>query len=241
MDKTLIFLHGFGVRGRFWNGFTDFFTSTEGGRFTRVLTPDLQMPDVDTLVETTTELVQSEAERSGGVCLVGHSLGGAVAAVVGSRLGDDLVRRLVCVSSPFGRNHSRLGGVIKLLISHHLIPEFAIRSRFYSKRTPKEIQKQMFGQVVAETPALLDAVLAETQFHTTVLTHRLSQPSLVMASEADKVVPAAQSKALAGAIGAELSIFTASERVAHNDMIAAPAVRVRAQQIIGAFLGRRQA
>ncbi|HUX51981.1 MAG TPA: alpha/beta hydrolase [Spirochaetia bacterium] len=241
MDKTLIFLHGFGVRGRFWNGFTDYFATPAGGSFTRIVAPDLQTTDINTLVETTTELVQSEAERNGGVCLVGHSLGGAVAAVVASRLGDDLVRRLVCISSPFGTNRSRLTGVIRLLIRHHLIPEFAIRSRFYSKQTPKEIQKRMFSEVVAETPALLDAVLAETQFHTTVLTHRLSQPSLVMASEADKVVPVAQSKALAGAIGAELSIFTASERVAHDDMIAAPAVRIRAQQILGDFLRRRQA
>lgn len=237
MERTLIFLHGFGVRGWFWEEFTDFFKTSEGGSFTRVLAPDLEMTDVDTLVTTTGDLIEQEASRNGGVSLIGHSLGGAVASVVADRLGDRLVRKLVCMATPFGGSTAHLKGFLRFLIRHHLLPDFLTRPHFYSKQTPMAVQKSMFARVVAETPALLDTLTADTHFHTTLLTRRLELPSLVVCSGADRVVSLAQSAALADAIGAELYVFPAEEKVAHDDFVAAPVVRERTQAVLARFLG----
>ncbi len=234
MERTVIFLHGYGVRGGFWSGFARAFARSEGGIFDRVLAPDLDMTDIDTLVETTTERIAEEAGRNGPVCLVGHSLGSAVGAVVARSLGEKSIRKLVCIATPFGGNSATGRGLTRFLVRHRLIPGFLARPRFFN-RTPVYVQKAMFTKVVPETPALQDAAFAKTYFHTDLLNGELPVPSLVICSEADRVVPAAQSRALAARIGARLHLFEASERVGHDDFVAAPEVAPRVQSIISDF------
>lgn len=234
MEQTVIFLHGYGVRGGFWSGFARAFSRNEGGSFDRVLAPDLDMTDIDTLLETTTERIAELAKTNGPVHLVGHSLGGAVAAAVTRSLGEKAIRKLVCIATPYGGNRSPGRGLTRFLIRHRLIPGFLARPRFFS-RTPVYVQKAMFAKVVPETEALQNAALAETYFHTRLLDDTLPVPSLVICSEADRIVPAAQCRALAARIGARVHLFDAHERVGHDDFVAAPEVAPKVRSIITGF------
>ncbi|WP_455382390.1 alpha/beta fold hydrolase [Salinispira pacifica] len=235
MEQTVIFLHGYGVRGSFWSGFARAFARGEGGAFDRVLTPDLDMTDVETLMETTATLVAEEAESRGPVCLVGHSMGGAVAAVTAQRLGSSAVRKLVCIATPYGGNSARGTGLIRFLIRHRLIPDFVARPRFFT-RAPVYVQKAMFAKVVPENRAMQEAAMAEKYFHTELLGGSLPLPSMVIASEADRVVPSSQCRELSERIGATLHLFGPSDRVGHDDFVAAPEIALEVRRMITEFL-----
>ena len=239
MEKTLILLHGYGVRGWFWDGFTDFFKKPAGGSFGRVLAPDQDMRNISVLIESTERLVREEAERNGGVTLVGHSMGGAVAAVVAASLGDTMVRKFACLATPFGENRSSMSGLVKFLIRHRLIPDFVARPQFFSSHTPLTTQKSMFEKVVPESVELQEAIMADNHFHTALLTHPAGQPAMVVCSEADRVVPFSQSQALAAKLAARLEVFPKAEHVGHNDMVAAPKIVTRTQAMLGDFFSER--
>ncbi len=206
MERTIIFLHGYGVRGWFWDGFKDQFAASNGGEFDRVLAPDLNMADIDTLFDTTTGLVAIEAEKQGPVYLVGHSLGGAVAAVVAGALGKQAVAGIACIATPFGGNRSSGKALTRFLIRHRMIPQFIARPRFFGT-TPVTVQKAMFAKVSPESPALQDSIMADTYIHTKLLNESLPMPAIVLCSEADRIVPVSQCRELSVQLGADIHVF----------------------------------
>lgn len=236
MRNRIIFLHGYGVRGDFWRDFAPRFEND----FDEVLTPDLAMQDLPTLIDTTSILVRRAAERDGGgavrTSLVGHSLGAAVAGVVASSLGGDLVARVVLISPPFGEQHTPMRALTRFLLRYRLIPGFLVRGRFYSTHTPVGVQKAMFARAVPESRTLQDAIFASRWFHTDLLAGRLPQPSLVICSEADAIVRAADSLELAKRIGAETCVYDRARQVAHDDFVASPVISLDAANVVRRFL-----
>ncbi|HUX14220.1 MAG TPA: alpha/beta hydrolase [Spirochaetia bacterium] len=237
MDRTIIFLHGYGVRGWFWDDFAQLFTSANGGGFDRILTPDLNMTDIDTLFETTTRLVADEAKKQGPVYLVGHSLGGAVAAVVTGRLGEQAVAGIACIATPFGGNRSSGKSLTRFLIKHRMIPQFVARPRFFGT-TPLAVQKAMFAKVSPESPALADAIMADTYSHTKLLSRALSIPAIVVCSEADRIVPVSQCRQLSAQLGADIYVFERARRIGHDDFVGAPPTASEVRTIISNFFAR---
>ena len=68
--KTLIFLHGYGVRGNwFWEPIKTFFES----KFAQIYTPDLQMDDISTLIDSTKTFIYDIANKyDTKIYVIGH-------------------------------------------------------------------------------------------------------------------------------------------------------------------------
>jgi len=233
-SRTVVLLHGYGVRGSFWR----YLKPELETRFDTVHTPDLEMSSLDTLITSTSSYCRELARRSGHrLILVGHSLGGVLASLVAQELGHECVDRVVIVAAPYGKQHaSKLGtAVIRFLIRFRLIPDRLARLRFFSNNSPAERQKALFADAVPESVELQNMLFAPVWFHTEKLRGPLSVPSLVIASEFDKVVPCAQTLELAEVLRSQTRIFSAHEQVAHDDFAAAPELIQLTADIVYSF------
>jgi alpha-beta hydrolase superfamily lysophospholipase len=217
--RTLLCLHGFGVRGYFWEVIKPHLE----GVYERVLTPNLQMDTIETVLESGRRLAQEAAGEDGApVAIIGHSLGGVVAALAARDLGPPAVDRVVLVAPPFGEAAEPPGAVLRFLLRHKLIPDFLTRPQFFSSQTPARIQKSMFKRAVDESDELKSLIFQPKRFHTELFDAPLPVPSLVVASEADRVVPARESLEFAERIGAATEVYEARRTVGHDDFTCAP-------------------
>lgn len=220
--RTLILLHGYGVRSFFWEPIKTFFES----KFPQIYVPDLIMEDPTKLIATTKNYVQQIKNNhpDAEIFLVGHSLGAVVALLVANDLGPNVVKKVVLLAPMFGEQHVSFKSFTRFLIRYRLIPNLLSRPRFFSKNTPKQVQKRMFKQVVPESDALLDAVLADKIIYTDLIQGTLPQKSMILCSEYDKVVPVQQSLKLAEIIGSKVIQYPKERKIAHDDYITAPTI-----------------
>ncbi|MFW5729745.1 MAG: alpha/beta fold hydrolase, partial [Spirochaetota bacterium] len=131
-SRSVILLHGFGVRSYFWDQVGPLFAKV----FETVLTPDLRTDNISTLLDTTKELIRRRTEHDGApVSLVGHSLGGIVSAIAARDLGPGVVEQIAVIASPFGERRQAPSPVLRFLLKRHLLPGFVVRSRFFSSHT----------------------------------------------------------------------------------------------------------
>ncbi len=238
-SRSVILLHGFGVRSYFWDQVRPLFADV----FETVLAPDLRTDNITTLLDTTKDLIRRCAEQDGApVSLVGHSLGGIVSAIAARDLGPEVVEQIAVIASPFGERQQAPSPILRFLLKHHLIPDFLTRPRFFSSHTPKEIQKRIFSQAVDEPPELLEMAFQKRWFHTDFFTEPLAQPTLVIYSESDRIVPPLETQHFARALGAETRVLPRERRVAHDDLLASPTIsRELADWIITYFKRNHQA
>jgi pimeloyl-ACP methyl ester carboxylesterase len=231
--KTLVFLHGYGVRGFFWEPIKTFFES----KFPQIFLPDLDMADLETLINSTKNYLKNLVEKyETNIFLVGHSLGGVIGAICAQDL-PEVVYKFVAIATPFGDQQIPLKGLTRFLIRNQLIPDFLSRPRFFSKQTPKEVQKALFKKVIPESDALIDIILADQWFHTELFNQPLKQESMVFASESDKIVPWTQTEIFAEKIGARFQKFSKNENVGHDDYVTAPKISQQiSDQIMNFFL-----
>lgn len=220
--RTLILLHGYGVRSFFWDPIKTFFES----KFPQIYVPDLDMENPTILLESTKKYVQhiQDHHPEAEIFLVGHSLGAMVALLVAKDLGPEVVKKVVLLAAPYGEQKVPFKSLTRFLIRYRLIPNFLSRPRFFSKNTPKQVQKRMFKQVVPESDAMIDAILAEKMVFTDLIQGTLLQESMVLCSEYDKVVPIQQSVTLAELVGSKVIQYPKERKIAHDDYITAPTI-----------------
>lgn len=219
--RTLLCLHGFGVRGYFWEVIKPHLESV----YDRVLTPDLQMDTIATVLESGRRLAQEAAgEDRAPVAIMGHSLGGVVGALAARELGPPAVDRVVLVAPPFGEKAEVPGPLLRFLLRQKLIPDFVSRPQFFSSQTPASIQKSIFKRAVDESPELKALIFQPKRFHTDLFDGPLLVPTLVVASEADKVVPVHESLEFADRLGAATAVYGARRKVGHDDFTCAPKI-----------------
>lgn len=234
--KTLIFLHGYGVRGNwFWEPIKTFFES----KFAQIYTPDLQMDDISTLIDSTKTFIYDIANKyDTKIYVIGHSLGGVVGTLACQDLGVKVIDKFAAIAVPFGDQNIPFKSLVRFLVRYRMIPGFISRPRFFSKHTPKEIQKVLWKKIVQENQAIQNLVLgADKWFHTDLIKQHLTQESIVFASEADKVVPWHGTKLFSERIGANLVLFPRNRNIKHNDFIASPMISQEiAEKIIDFFL-----
>jgi pimeloyl-ACP methyl ester carboxylesterase len=233
--RGTLFYHGYGVRGNIWRTLVDRLAGSTGPSYT----PDLAAKDVDELVT----LARGRARRvsleiDGPVLLVGHSLGAVLAAFAAQEPGPPAVGGVVLIAPPYGEREHVPGPVMRLLLRHRLIPPALLRPRFFSSRTPVSTQREIFANAVPEAPALRELTLSRTFFHTAMFDGPLRVPSLVLASRADRIVPAHQSESFGRLLGSEVVVLSEDERVAHDDFFASPEIATQTAQIIRAFAER---
>ncbi len=233
-NRTVVLLHGYGVRGAFWR----YLKPVLEERFQEVLTPDLEMSSLEALIATTSSYCRKRAHRAGRpIILVGHSLGGVLAALVAKDLGNDVVDRVVIVAAPYGEHRmSRLGATLtRVLVRFRLIPDALARLRFFSNKSPVERQKALFADAVPESKELQAILFEPVWFHTEQFPGPVPVPSLVIASESDKVVPCNQTLEFAEVLRSQTRIFAAQDKVAHDDFAAAPELIHQTADIVHGF------
>lgn len=234
--RTLILFHGYGVRSFFWEPIKTFFES----KFPQIYVPDLQMDNPTILIESTKKYVKEIKERhpEDEIYVVGHSLGGAVAILLAQELGSEIIKKVALIAVPYGEQKVRFKSLTRALIKYKLIPGFLSRPRFFSKHTPKSVQKKMFKQVVPESDEMIDEILQEKYFHTDLVKGKLEQESIFFISGYDRVVKVEQSKQLAELLGSKIVLYTKDKKVNHDDYITGPTLASEvSNKIIDFFFG----
>ena len=98
-SRPLLLIHGYGVRSYFWNALQPHLAE----QFHPIETPDLELPDVESGVALVGDACRAlRHQASQPVVLVGHSLGGILAALAARDLASDTVSHLVVIASPYG-------------------------------------------------------------------------------------------------------------------------------------------
>lgn len=230
-----LFFHGYGVRSGTW----DTVRAALGSRTGTTSAPDLDAGSVEELLT----LARGRARRfsleaDGPILAVGHSLGGVLAALVAREPGPPVVGGAVIIATPYGERTDVPGPLMRFLLRRQLVPPWLVRPRFFSEKTPTQVQKEVFANAVPEAPALREITVQRRHFHTDLFTEPLPVPSLVIASEADRIVPVDQSRAFAKVLGSELMVLPRNERVGHDDFFASPQVAARVAEAIEGFARR---
>ena len=78
------------------------------------------------------------------------------------------------------------------------------------------IKRAVFRAAVPESPGIVSLTVEPRWFHSSFFPDPLPQPSLVIASPADRLVPVCQSEEFARVVGAKTHIFGVGEGVAHD-------------------------
>ena len=216
-----VLLHGYGVRSYIWTPFREAAGSTLG----TIALADIDAESLSDLITRAKARVRRHSlECDAPVLVVGHSLGGVLAAISARDLGPEVVSAVVMLAPPYGERRRVPGKLLQFLLRHRLIPPFLLRPRFFTAHTPRGVQRAVFKAAVPEAPAIQALTFEPRWFHTELLTEKLAQPSLVIASEADRVVPHEQSKVLAEVIGARFHLFPEAMNVGHDDLFASPRI-----------------
>ena len=225
-------LHGYGVRSNFWEPITTFFES----KFAQIYTPDLQMDNTTVLLESTKKYILGIKQKANSdIYLIGHSLGGAISAILSQELGPTVIKKVVLIAVPYGEQKIAFKGLTKFLIKYRLIPDFLSRPKFYSKNTPKSVQKKLFKQVVPESEQMIDEILKDEYFYTRLLTKPLPQENMFLISEYDKVVPFKQSQKMAEILHSKVVFYPKERKINHSDYIAGPTISKEVSDIIISF------
>lgn len=231
--KTLFLLHGYGVRSFFW----DELRAKLDGSFAEVVTPDIEAQSFHAYCEEVERLLVARREEDGEPSAVaGHSLGAVIAAAAARTVGEEVTSRVVMMAPPGTGESSQVGPVLRFFLRHRLIPDFMIRPRFFVQ-APTAVQKRLFQRAVVESPGLQDDVYQRRAALVEEIASPLAQPSLVITSDADQIVPSDESVALAERLGARVHRFSQGERVGHDDYGTAPAVVSAVANLIVEFCG----
>ncbi|MFW5828241.1 MAG: alpha/beta fold hydrolase, partial [Alkalispirochaeta sp.] len=185
-SQPLLLIHGYGVRSYFWNALLPHLTP----HFHPIETPDLELPDVDSGVASVGQACRALRQRSSQpVVLVGHSLGGILAALAARDLSPDTVSHLVVIASPYGRRVGRaFGPVVRLRFTLGLIGRDEMRQRFFGPDVPESIQRAIFDSPADESAELKALGRRRRWFHTGAFPDGVAQRTLVIGSAADRIV-----------------------------------------------------
>jgi pimeloyl-ACP methyl ester carboxylesterase len=233
MKSSAILIHGYGVRGFFWSALKEELQ----GSFQSVLAPDFEVERVEAGVSAIVELVREERKRNGEpAVLIGHSLGGVLAALACRELSLKEATHLVLVAAPYGEIPS--GGISTLLrfaVRFKLIPEWVIRPRFFGSEVPKEKQKELFSRAVPESRALQDLSRQKRWFHTGTFSELPEQRVLAIASAADRIVDPRETIAFGEELQGETLLLPEEAGVGHDDFGFWPPAAKRVAEAVARF------
>lgn len=231
-SRPLLLIHGYGVRSYFWNALLPHLTA----HFDPIETPDLELPDVESGVAMVGDACRALRQRaSHPVVLVGHSLGGILAALAARDLAPDTVSHLVVIASPYGRRVGRaFGPMVRLRFALGLISRDAVRRRFFGPDVPEEIQRVIFDSPADESAELKALGRRRRWFHTGAFPHGVPQRTLAIGSAADRIVHIDETREFAEELNARMVTFPSCDRIGHDDFgVWDPAAQQTAREIVG--------
>ena len=99
------------------------------------------------------------------------------------------------------------------------------------------MKRALFRAAVPEQDGIQRLTAERHWFHSSFFNEPLAQPSLVIASRADRIVPASQSERFAAAIGARAHLLGPDQGVAHDDLFASPQIIPVISDLMIKFVG----
>lgn len=231
--KSILMVHGFGLRGRFWDLLATQFPANEF----LLHAPDLAYRSPGEAVALLTSEAAALRERSGEhPVIVGHSLGGIMTALA-LKSHPELFAKAVIISSPFGeRKQGPAELFIRFLLKYRLLPGALVRSRFFGPAIPKAAQKDLFDAAVPEAKELLELVSSGRWFHNSAFGTPLEKPVLGICSESDAIVPAPETRAFLEAVGGRLISYPKHDQIGHDDLAVSNEVAARVAKDILEFI-----
>ena len=232
--RTAILVHGYGVRSFFWDALRNELSRV----FDRIKAPDFAIDDIQDGVRSLMSQCRTARESSSGaVTLIGHSLGGVLAALASRDLDTDIVSHAVLIASPYGEPVGRaFGPILRIRFALRLVGQREMRRRFFGPRVGEETQRRIFSSAVDESAQLKGLARKRRWFHTDAFPAGLAQHTLAIASEADRVVDYRETVEFAHAASARTIIYPASDAVGHNDFGVEPAIARRCAEDIARFI-----
>ena len=228
-----VLLHGFGVRGYIWGPVQ----AALHVRLGPIATPDLEATTVSDLLNKAKARVRRHSlECDAPVAVIGHSLGAVLAAIAARDLGPEIVSAAIMLAPPFGEHEHLPGKFLQFLLRHRLIPPIFLRPRFFSSLTPRTVKRAVFRAAVPESPGIQSLAFEPHWFHSSFFPTPLQQPSLVIASLSDRIVPVSQSEEFARVIGARTHLFEETAGVAHDDLFASPEIAITVADLMVDFI-----
>ena len=232
--RPVMLVHGYGVRSFFWDALRNELSSI----FDHIEAPDFTIDDVNDGVRSVTSQCRDIRTRSkGAVTLVGHSLGGVLAALAARDLDTATVSHVVIIASPYGEPVGRaFGPLLRVRFALGLVGRGEMRRRFFGPCVPEEIQRRVFSSAVDESAELKALARKRRWFHTDAFPNGIAQRTLTIASEADRVVDYRETVEFAFATSACSIVYPAAYRVGHNDFGVEPSAARRCADDIARFI-----
>lgn len=218
LESTLICIHGYGVRGFFWEEFA----KIAKVHFNTVICPDLCMQTLESTIIEIQEICRHAAANGNTVTLIGHSLGAILCALAAQNLNPSILRALVVIACPFGERKRQMPPFVRFLLFHKLIPDFLLRRRFFGPQVPLSIQKAIFAQAIKENPEFQQLISTGTWFHNNLIKPLPEITTLAISSSADQIVASSETRAMATALNCEYIDFPKSQKVGHDDFGVSP-------------------
>ncbi|MEX2444122.1 MAG: alpha/beta hydrolase [Alkalispirochaeta sp.] len=230
--RSLILIHGYGVRSYFWNALRPHLAAY----FDPIETPDLELPDIESGVAMVTNACRTLRRRSSQpVVLVGHSLGGILAALAARDLEPETVSHLVVIASPYGHRVGRaFGPILRLRFTLGVIGKDKVRRRFFGPAVPEDVQRSIFDSPADESAELKALGRRKRWFHTGEFPHGVPQRALAIGSAADRIVHIDETREFAEELNARMVTFPSSDRIGHDDFgVWDPSAEQTAREIVG--------
>ena len=213
--KPILLVHGFGLRGFFWDKLSE---GLPADRFV-VRAPDFTYKGPDDAVTQIAASASSLGKEYGQKpAVIGHSLGGIMSALAVKHHPEEFSHGVI-LSSPFGKKPTNpIERFVRFLLRHRLLPGGLVRKRFFGQRIPVEAQKELFDRAIPEPQELLEVIGSPHWFHNDEFAAALPTPMLGIGSEADQIVPVDQTEEFLRTIGGRFVRLPRSLAIGHDDI-----------------------
>ena len=230
---NFICLHGFGVRGNFWDPLIPELSKLSEQN---IIAPDLDFSTIDSAINSSRKsIINNQAKVS---VIIGHSLGAILA------LRQELVNLdnkniyliLLGCGMPI-KMHSIVTGITRIIMKYgYLLPDHFWQSSFFSSITPQDIQDKFFSKVVKESNVFINELTSKNNDLLNFLENidRSLPRTLFITGAKDRLTTTDRTVALANKLDAT---FISIDNAGHNDLIYSELIRKKVVKEIISFLG----
>ncbi len=228
-----IFFHGVGIRSPFWNSIVPILEE-KSLNYSLI---DLDFSSLDNAFQSSKDSVRDIIKKypDRNIVMVGHSLGGLFATYVAQSLGDD-IHKLILIASGVAPKRISVKAIqqkqinilyktikkfgMQMMFKGYL-PSWLTQSMFFTKHTPKEVQRKVWKDAVREKQSfLIEYFKSKEVWNNHFKRVHFSGPDnvLIIICDKYKLVPKHASMYLKDHLSASHKIYEGS---GHNDIVTA--------------------
>ncbi|MFL3050207.1 MAG: alpha/beta hydrolase [Candidatus Neomarinimicrobiota bacterium] len=228
-----ICLHGFGVRGNFWDPLIPELSKLSEKN---VIAPDLDFSTIDSAINSSRNSIINNQDNVS--VIIGHSLGAVLALRQELVILDNENIYLILLGCglPMKMN-SIVIAITRMIMKYgYLLPDHFWQPRFFSPITPQDIQDKFFSKVVKESNTFINELTSKNNYLLNFLENieRSFPRTLFITGTKDSLTTTERTVALANKLNAT---FISIDNAGHNDLIYSESVRKKVVKEIISFLG----